>query len=277
MKRGVVLFAINNEKIDYITLAKLSAERVKRFLGLPVAVITDSHDLKYLTDSPFDQVIEIQNPDDCNLRRYHNGTREFDNLEFKNQSRSRIYELTPFEETLVIDSDYLISNDILSYCWSQDENFLIYKNSVDIARFRDDSEFLKINDYTIDFYWATVFFFRKCRETEVFFNLICHIKDNWNYYRFLYNIGPKLYRNDYSFSIGIHILKGFKNTNWPKELPGKLFYSLDRDILTSINGRSFTFLIEKEYEQEKYTLIKTQDISVHVMNKFSILELIKND
>ena len=273
MKKGVVIFASNNEKINYVALAKLSANRVKQFLDLPVALITDSNDG---LETEFDYVIDISDAKYDNVRKYRNGTHEAIDLNFKNQSRASVYDLSPFDETLVIDADYLIANDNLNYCWNQDEDFLIYKKSIDIAGFRDDSEFLKIDDYSIDFYWATVFFFRKTQETKILFDLISHIRDNWNYYRLMYNVVSKIYRNDYAFSIAVHILRGFKNSVWPMQLPGRLAYCLDKDFLISVDDSSFTFLVEKEKSQNQYTLYKTDGVSVHVMNKFSILKLIEN-
>ena len=52
MTNGVVLFAFNNSDIDYIKQAIYCAKRVKKYLGLPVQLITDSAD--YMEDTyPF--------------------------------------------------------------------------------------------------------------------------------------------------------------------------------------------------------------------------------
>ena len=42
MSKGVLLFAQNNEQIDYIKQAVYLAKRIKRFLDLPVSLVTDS-------------------------------------------------------------------------------------------------------------------------------------------------------------------------------------------------------------------------------------------
>ena len=42
MNRGIVLIANNTEQIDYVKIAKFTAQRVKQFLNLPVTLITDN-------------------------------------------------------------------------------------------------------------------------------------------------------------------------------------------------------------------------------------------
>ena len=52
MNKGVVLFAFNNGRIDYIKQAIYCAKRVKKYLNLPVQLITDNVD--YVKDKyPF--------------------------------------------------------------------------------------------------------------------------------------------------------------------------------------------------------------------------------
>ena len=208
-------------------------------------------------------------------RRYFDGAMSFRRLKFKNDMRVKSFELSPFDETLVIDCDYLINNDILKYCWQQSHDFLIYKNSVDLSGFRYDPRLVTLSDKSIDFYWATVFYFRKNKNTETFFNLLSHIQDNWNYYRYVYQIDHSLYRNDFAFSIAIHIMNGYQTGSWAHELPGTLYYSIDKDILLKHNKEQLTLLLEKEKYKGEYTLIKTKGINVHVMNKFSLSRVIE--
>ena len=208
-------------------------------------------------------------------RRYFDGAMSFRRLKFKNDMRVKSFELSPFDETLVIDCDYLINNDILKHCWQQSHDFLIYKNSVDLSGFRYDPRLVTLSDKSIDFYWATVFYFRKNKNTEIFFNLLSHIQDNWNYYRYVYQIEHSLYRNDFAFSIAIHIMNGYQTGYWTHELPGTLYYTIDKDILLKHNKEQMTILVEKEKYKGEYTLIKTKGINVHVMNKFSLARIIK--
>ena len=76
------------------------------------------------------------------------------------------------------------------------------------------------------------------------------------------------------FSIAIHRMNGFTGGDWAKKLPGKMFYTLDRDIVKTIKDNSLTFLLQKENYVGEFILASTKDCNVHVMNKFSLGELI---
>jgi hypothetical protein len=45
MTQGVVIFAFNNEQIDYLAMAAWSARNIRRHLDLPTCVITDVTDM----------------------------------------------------------------------------------------------------------------------------------------------------------------------------------------------------------------------------------------
>jgi hypothetical protein len=207
-------------------------------------------------------------------RRYFDGSLSFKRLKFKNDIRIKSFELSPYNETLVIDCDYYINNDNLKYCWEQPHDFLIFKESKDLTGYRHDPRLHTVSDKGVDFYWATVFFFKKNKNTETFFNLLGHIQDNWNYYRHVYQIEHSLYRNDYAYSIGIHIMNGYQKGTWAHSLPGSLYYTTDRDLLLEYNETEMKFLLEKEKHRGEYTLIKTNSLNVHVMNKFSLIRLL---
>jgi hypothetical protein len=210
-------------------------------------------------------------------RQYFDGAMTHKKLRFKNDIRVKSFELSPFDETLVIDCDYLINNDILKYCWQQPHDFLIHKQAVDLSGYRYDPRLVTLSDKSIDFYWATVFFFRKNKNTEIFFNYLGHIQENWNYYRYIYQIEQGLYRNDFAFSIAIHAMNGYQDGTWAHDLPGKLYYTIDKDILLEHDDIDMKFLIEKEKYRGEYTIMKTKGINVHVMNKFSIARLLNEE
>jgi hypothetical protein len=288
MTKGVLIFALNNKHVDYIKIALFAAKNAKKYLKCPVALVTDS---KAWLESQYpnyleiiDSVITIVNrPTDKADEFYFNVKQQFrtyrdgddsKRLEFKNDIRVKAFEISPFDETLVIDCDYIISNDNLKYCWDQPHDFLIYKTAQDLSYYRNDPRLLTISETSVDFYWATVFFFKKTENTRIFFGLLEHIEENWNFYRYLYQISYSLYRNDYAFSIAIHIMNGFQKGDWAANLPGTLYYTTDKDYVIAKNNNEMKFLIEKENYQGRYTISKTNSLSVHIMNKFSILRLI---
>jgi hypothetical protein len=272
MSKGVLFIARNNKEINYLYQAVFNAHRVHKYLGVPVSIITDNKEyLETRFDShPFEHVIEIPNDQDYGYRKYNDGTYSKRNLEWKNTSRAKAYDLSPYEETLLLDTDYIIANSLLKDCFNQLHDFLIYKDSVELSGWRDVSEFKLCSDKTIDFYWATCVYFRKSPDNKRFFDLLHHISENWEHYRNLYQIKSAIFRNDYVFSVAIHIMNGHYKNGFAKTLPGKLFYTIDRDLLIDIDGDDFLFCIEKKDSFGNYMPLRMRGSNVHVMNKFSL-------
>lgn len=271
MTTGAIIFAQNNGGIDYVKLADFAAKRVKAYLDIPVSIITDSPG--WLEEScpahVFDQVIII--PDESIYKKeFYDGSLTSKPYAWKNLARPKVYDLTPYDKTLVLDSDYILNSSILKIALERDVDFQIYKNSFDLSGWRDTAPFTRLNSYSIPFYWATVFVFEKSLVTEAFFDLVGYIKSNWVYFRMLYNIDSELFRNDFAFSIAIHIMNGKTNGEFATNLPGTMTYSLDRDVLIDITDTEMKFLVEKKDHLGEYILAKTRGVDVHVMNKFSL-------
>jgi hypothetical protein len=272
MNQGAVLVAQNNSTIDYVKLAIFSANRIKKFLDIPVSIITDSRGYieSQYSDHPFDQIIDISSNEEYFQRRFNDGSLSSKILEWKNLSRYKTYDLSPYDTTLVLDVDYIINSSVLKPALLVDSPFQIYSQSMDIADWRDTSEFQRINPYSIPFYWATAFIFNKGNIAGSFFSLLSHIKDNWEYFRTLYCITSPMFRNDLAFSIAIHIMNGKNSGEFAQALPGKMIYSKDTDILISAEDTTMNFLIEKKDYLGEYIVAKTQNLDIHVMNKISL-------
>lgn len=278
--KGIVLIAKNNGEIDYVKQAYFLAKRIQKYLKLPVSVITDSAEyLKSTFDSSvFDEIIEIDYLTTSNKRMYFDGSLSYKTLMFKNQSRSMAYFSSPYDETILMDTDFIISNDKLLNCFDSNFDLMVYKNSYDLSNVRDTFEFKYLNDKGIDFYWATVVYFKKSEKSEIFFNLVNHIEENWDHYKRMYYIQSNMFRNDYAFSIAIHIMNNFnKGGGFVKEIPENLYYTADRDILWKLNDDKMIFLVEKKNHTGEYTILSTSGLNIHVMNKFSLERIIDQD
>jgi hypothetical protein len=276
MSKGAILIARNNGRLDYVKQAVFLAKRIREYLDLPTSIVTDSSDyLKNNFDcTVFDQIIEIPWKEVRNTRLFFDGSLSHKTAPFKNDIRDQIYDLTPYDETLLLDTDYIISNNLFKSCFDSNNNIMMFKDSYDIAKTRNEKEFKYISDYSVEFYWATVVFFRKTPEVKLFFDLVKHVKDEWNHYRRVYQIGSGLFRNDFAFSIAAHIMNGFDKGDFVQTLPGKHYYTIDKDVLWQIKDDEMMFLIEKKDYLGEYLPIKTKGQSVHVMNKFSLERVI---
>lgn len=275
MTKGVVLIARNNKEIDYIKQAIFLAKRIKKYLDLPTALITDnkSYVEKHNGTELFDRIIEVNDRNDFSIKKYRDGSFYNKSLEFKNTNRSSVYDLTPYNETLLIDTDLIISDDILKNCFTQSANLMMYSRAFELTGWRDTSEFDYISDAGPKFYWATAVFFRKSDETNTFFELIKHIQENWFHYRKLYQISSPVFRNDFVFSIAAHIMNGYTTGNFVKEMPGTLYYTADKDELIELKDDEFLFLLEKENDEKHFPAF-VKGKTVHVMNKYSLGRII---
>lgn len=277
MTKGVLVFARNNQKVDYIKQAYFLAKRVSKFMKLPTTIITDSvgyMEREYPDFSEvFDNVInlnKVKHKHHLTTKTFHDGTGSKHTLEFKNDARVLAYDLSPYDETLLLDSDIVIQNDVFLNCFGTDNNFQIYSSCKDIAGHRDYSEFSYVKDVGIKFYWATCVYFKKSKENEIFFNLLNHIQENWTYYNHVFNVDRSTFRNDYAFSIAIHIMNGYSKGCFANDMPGTLYYITDKDILQKINENSCTVLLEKKDELGNYTPALIKNLNLHAMNKFSL-------
>jgi len=276
MSNGAVIFAHNNTGIDYTKLAVFSAMRVKEYLNIPVSVITDNSEylLAQYPNHPFDQIIKISPTEVSSQRLFYDGTMSSTRLEWKNLTRHQIYELTPYDKTLVLDSDYVVSSTNLKLAFERDASFQIFKQSFDISDWRTTRPYERINEYSIPFYWATVFVFTKDHLTQAFFDLVTYIKQNWIYFRTLYGIDQAAFRNDFAFSIAINIMNGKMEGDFALELPGKMCFIEDKDILVELKGDAMKFLLQKKDHLGEYTAAKTIGLDMHVMNKPSLSRII---
>jgi hypothetical protein len=274
---GIVIYAHNSRVIDYARSSMVSGFLAKKYLKKSVTLITDDTTLDWIKESGllettgkiFDSVITTDKPLQENTRRLYNGNL-FDDIPFFNANRFSAFDLTPYDKTLLIDSDFLIFSDVLNNFWNIDTNLMIGESAVDVSHVdRLGYHDKYISDVGIKMYWATTVMFDKSEESRVFFDNIKHIRSNYRYYADLYRFDPRLYRNDISFSISKHMLDGF-NQSADVNLPPVLS-SISKDILVDIYENGVKLLIN-ENTQHNYYASSIKNVDIHVMNKQSIVK-----
>ena len=282
MSRGILMFAHNNEEIDYIKLAVVNALLIQKNLGIKdITVVTDPFSLKHAEKTLGKRLLKkaisniIVNEKDkkfknTNVRLYKDTSHSVKNLPFYNVNRCDAYDISPYDETILLDVDYLILSDTLNQCWGHNNELMMNWNFQDIMFERKDPTLNRLNHLGITMYWATVVYFRKTEYAESFFNFVKHVKNNPQYYRDLYKWQGTLYRNDYSFSIAAHMMSGFTDKGIP-QLPTTLYKSFDTDdIHSAVDKNTIIMYLEKPKSPGDFILTKWQDIDLHVMNKWAI-------
>ena len=162
MTHGAVIFAQNNASLDYTKMAVFAANQIKKYLDIPVSIVTDSEN--WLQESypnhGFDKVISIEFSG-TQYKNFNDGALSNKTVEWKNFTRDKIYNLTPYDKTLVLDSDYIINSTVLKPAFDNDYDFQIYQHSMDLSGWRPTEEFERVSQWSIPFYWATAFVFQK--------------------------------------------------------------------------------------------------------------------
>jgi hypothetical protein len=256
MTQGILLFAHDNEQIQYSLLAAWQARRIQKWLGKPVSIVTDSTSLSTLDQyglrKEFDHII-LSDAETIQKKVYTDIE-----LTFKNVNRTHAYDLTPYEETLVIDTDIVIQSDRLNLLWNSVEDYLVCKNCIDVLD-RKWTALEHVHFNGIIFYWATVFYFKKTERARQFVELCQRIQKNYNQYIDEYGIADQYLRNDHVWSMAINQLGG-------TAIPTTLWFGTSTDPILEMTEDTVLF------EQAK---IHGQD--VHVMHKFSLQEQIKKE
>ena len=275
MSRGIIIFAQNNEYINYAEQACACAGYARKNLSLvdEICLVTNTETLeskKDLIDEYFDNIIVTDSFQPENVRLFKDTIDKTEYASFKNMSRSDVYELSPYDETLVIDSDYFIMNNVLDQVWGSDNDVMINCKYRDVSeRHKEHIEYL--DNFSIPMYWATVFYFKKSDFAENLFTIISYIKHNYKYYYYLYNCSGNLYRNDFAFSMALHILNGSVAFDVPSLPIEYLNNSFDLDDIYRINSHNDIIMYCADAERvTEHLLSRFTDTDLHVMNKKAI-------
>lgn len=180
--RGLLAFANNTADTDYESMAHATMGIASRRLGIPYTVITGQ--------STFDnRRIDL---DTGSARAWHN------------HLRWQAHDLSPYDETILLDADYLVLTDRLNLLFHGTSEYLLCHHNEFLA-----SDTRQVGSW-LDPVWATVVFFRKCEKSRLLFEMVSRIERNYGYYRELFRVQETNFRNDYAFSIADLIINGHR-------------------------------------------------------------------
>ena len=275
MKKGILIFAHNSRDVDYALMSLVSAKFAKANLQVPVSLVVDKFTVEWMQTSNiynlsqeiFDQIIEIEKPVTQNTRVLNDGYTS-KTVPFVNSNRSSVWDLTPYDRTLLIDSDFLVMSNRLNEYWDVDSNVMLSPAMQDVRGDRKGILDSWVSETGIPLYWATTVMFTKNNESKIFFDLVDVIRTNYNYFADLFRFNPKQYRNDISFSIAKHMLNGFENRG--EDLP-PILTLLDKDLIHSIDKNQLRVYLNDSMSEDHVVIASIKDLDVHVMNKQSII------
>lgn len=209
MSKGFVVLAQNTDTIDYIRQAyalALSLKLTQQTISNISIVTNDVIPEQYRP--MFDQVIEIPWGDASVASR------------FKVENRWKIYHASPYDHTIVLDTDMLVLGDLSSY-WNTFENYEVYYTS-------------KVHDYRAkiisdDYYrkaftannlpsiYSGLHYFKKGQFAQEFYEWVELITNNWElfYGNFVKEYYPDRASMDITAALAARIMDAeYKVTNY---------------------------------------------------------------
>jgi len=229
LSQGVLIFAFNNEQTDYIAMAAWSARNIRRHLNLPVALVTD--DPEAATQHRFEHII-VTAPDTGGSRHFadYGAT-----VTWHNAGRINAYELSPFDQTIVLDADYVVASNQLLDILAIPQQFAAFKDGFDPSSMTNLETFGAQN---MPMWWATVMMFRRGNISQYIFDSMQMIRNNWQHYRDLYGIYQSNYRNDYALSIALGLVAGAEQS----------VHEIFRPMLNVMPDQGLTCVEQDHYE-----------------------------
>lgn len=262
MTTGAVIFAYNNEAFDYVRMAAWAAANVRRHLGIPVALITDR-----LPNGDFDQV--ILHPSPAQDHRWFDDVQR--RVPWNNWSRPDVYDLTPWDRTLLIDADYVVASDRLrTLIDATGELFVCHDRAQDASGQNDFVSLNRLGFYDWPLSWATVVVFDRGRHAQSVFDSMKMIRDNWSHYQRIYHDRSKTYRNDHALTIALNMVNG--HTSASKHIPWSLLTVMPEQRLTQIDQDHYRLTFRKP--DNRWSWIDLQGQDFHAMGKQSLMDLI---
>lgn len=245
--RGVVLFAFNSDTVNYVEIADNASKLINHNLQLPITLITDySATPKFA----YDKIIAV-NAKEGNYRL----NKQNNLIKWHNFDRYSAFDLSPYDITLLLDTDYLVLDNSLLRLFEQPFDYRLQYTMQTQGGISDE----EMGSSSLPLIWATIVLFRKTHKARLFFNLIKRIQQNYNYYKVLYNMRDQNYRNDHAFSIANIILNGYA-LDTHTSIPWPMLTI--KDDIKSLSLKDDLLVIRTH---EKAIITANQDL--HVMDK----------
>lgn len=190
MNRGFLVVAENNNETDFVTMAYVLALSLKH-------TQSKEHNLSIITSEPinnqkyidvFDKIIVVKKDPDWKEK-----SKSLDTTSLC----ASYYDLTPYDETIVLDADMIFPNDISNWWDLLSDKDLIFTTNV--KTFRGDNI---TSDYYRKVYtenklpnvYTGLFYFKKGDLSKSYFEIVNIIFNNWEIF---FNLLEEKYRPNF--------------------------------------------------------------------------------
>ena len=198
MTKGIVVLAQNNATDNYVEQAALLAMSLHTYNDANISLITnDEVPTEYI--SLFDKIIPIPFGDSA------------EDSEWKVENRHKLYHASPYDETIVLEADMLITSDITHWWKELSKRELFFVSNV--RTYRDEVVTSRFYRKTFDAnelpnLYSALHYFKKGDTAKEFYNLLEIIVNNWAlfYSKYAPNEYQKWCSIDVSMAIASKIL-----------------------------------------------------------------------
>jgi hypothetical protein len=202
---GVLVYAFDNEHIEYMRMAKECARRVEVHWKLPVSVVTDVKTAARVQEGDFDRVIVIDEGAD-NKRFYQDYAL---NMSFRNGRRCEAQIHTPYERTVLIDTDFLVQTRSVLDAWAKSD-LSVSRAAYSVVQPRDlPADMVYVSEQNqIDMFWATVVCWNaRSAKAQVFFRNWKKVVDNYSFYSTVFKFAKAPVRNDFAVTVALEMMR----------------------------------------------------------------------
>lgn len=201
MSRGIVIIAQNAGDKNYVKCAGVLAKSIRRVSpSTNISVITDND----VASDIFDQVI-----------KFPHGDLAIDS-DWKLINDWQVYEASPYDETLKIEADVFIPNNIDHWWDILAQQDVVISTTIrnvknEISHVRGYRRF--IDDNKLPDVYNALTYFKKSETAKQFFEIVRNVFENWKEYKQQLKCLPtEEVSTDWAYAIACHIIGKEKTT-----------------------------------------------------------------
>ena len=249
--KGILLFSFDTPELHYSKITEKCVELLRIYCPeIPVVVVGEqiikSADWTILADDPTANVHNLRGP-----------------KSWKNLARVDAYELSPFDTTIIIDSDYLVYDNNLLKLFESDQPVLAHTTWCDL-NYAEVST-IPMGNSMLDMMWATVLMFKKDAVVREMFDTWSNILKNYRYFAEMFGLNKRMIRNDHAFTIAMANIQDH----------GSIEHTvIPWDIITANQNFEVKKITNKNIVLQDQHGEITVDQSVHILNKESLIDAI---
>ncbi len=229
-------------------------------------MVTDQKSLPHSTDYNFDKIIITDSDDNNKL---------FGNV-WINKGRYKAYELSPYDETLLLDVDYIVNSNLLLKTFDIMDDFICHDSVNYLMNVYGVQE--NLSEYSFPSLWATAVTFKKTHRVKQIFECLKMIQENYQHFSDIHKFESDTFRNDYALTLAWRLVNGHTYVK-SDIIPWNLMHIGLKTYVYKNNDdfydTEYTIVFDKWRQgklKKEYIIIK--DCDFHVINKELLADII---